>query len=824
MKDYTIAPVGTCRIHTPLRRGVGRFPYQVTLNRNYGFVHTSREVIQQLDVLRGAAPVEERLRPLVYRPNTTDAFFEKPAVPADFYFIEISSAKHVSLGDVPIQLNYAIRYFGDFFGDRQNARRFWSLGSDTQARERLEWLKTQRQFQKLDKADRELLAQIRVRELSEEDVRQDIAAIVERIGRDNAVFVTHVNAHTPDDLPIASRKRLIDAVRKGASAIGAQLYDPTPAMRKFGQIHAMENDGLDLTHFTLPFSDTLIDEWFTAFIAPRMAAVQGAAGEDAGRQAAEPQADIGELRNLLNEGRIVEASIGVREAIRAGGYPSDCHRLLGQIQYQLGDYEGAIESLEFVRGRHGATEEDDAMLQQSYHRLGNFAAALEYGRSLMSDERETPEILRTSARAAQALGDEDKALTYWKRLFHRDADGEAASAVLALFERRGDSADRVDWADQVLKVLPEHVDSVLTKWAIGVQQGDIGSLLDVASHSRLLDDAKALELARQSAAAGLASPAAALIAPRMVYAKVDPAIAAWGKQQAEAWREQGLAALERRDLALATDLIQASHRLSPEQGPSIRAKRALEQTLRREVRQAFLAKDHAKVVALTDVAIDTATDFPEIDSFVGRSAAELGDLDRALLHLKKAAESDSSSAQQIQLARVAVQASDYLEALRAYNAVAADRDAPEWARTEADRKLVRLLSPAIRASRDSIEAGRIDYAWQLLDQASRHPESRDRVRKEQERIYRQLRKELKAVDASDVALRLAAADIVLRIAPDDRVALRIGASAAMRLHRFEEARAMWDALVKVAGEDPKVRSAMAKCDLWIERAQRKKAA
>ena len=184
MQNFTIAPVGTCRIHTPLRRGATRHPYDVTLNRNYGFVHTSREVIQQLDVLCGGPPVEEPLRPLVYRPNTTDAFFEKRAVPADFYFIEISSSKHVSLDNAPIQLNYAIRYFGDFFADRQTARRFWSLGKEEQAAERLEWLKGHRQFQKLNKPDQELLAHIRVRELTEADIARDIAEVVERVGRD----------------------------------------------------------------------------------------------------------------------------------------------------------------------------------------------------------------------------------------------------------------------------------------------------------------------------------------------------------------------------------------------------------------------------------------------------------------------------------------------------------------------------------------------------------------------------------------------------------------------------------------------------------------
>lgn len=818
MQGFTIAPVGTCRIHTPLRRGAARFPYQVTLNRNYGFVHTSREVIQQLDVLRGGAPVEERLRPLVYRPNTTDAFFEKAAAEADLYFIEISSAKHVSIGEVPIQLNYASRYFGDFFGDKQLARRFWSLGSEARAQERLQWLQDQRQFQKLTPDDRQLLSEIHIRELTEDDVDADVARVIDLVGRDKAVFISHVNAHTPDDLPIASRQRLIEAFRKIAARHGVTFYDPTAAMLKFGQLRAMENDGLDLTHFTLPFSDALAEDWFGTFIAPRIAA------SPAAELVAAEQADLGALRALLSADRIVEASRTVREEIRAGRTHPDCYRLLGQIQHRLGDYEGAIESLEFVRGRHGATKEEDVLLLLAYHRLGNFAAALEYGRSLLSDEKETPEILRTSAEAAQAVGDEDKALTYWKRLFQLDASPDAASAVLALLDRHGEHAEVVDWADQVLQVLPEHVDSVLAKWAVSLGERDIGNLLDVATHSRLLSDEKALELARQSTAAGLASPAAALIAPRLVYSQVAPEIAAWGKQQAVTWREKGLAALDARDLALATDLIQASQQLAPNAGASIRAKRTLEQTLRREVREAFLAKDHAKVVALTSVAVSTAANFPEIDSFAGRSAAELGDLDKALAHLKKATETDASSAPQIQLARVAVQAADYLEAIRAYNAVVADDDAQDWARAEATRKLSQLLSPAIRSGRENADAGRVRYAWDLLDQAGQHPENRERTQKEQERIYRRLRKDLKAVDPSDVASRLSVAETILNVVPDDPTALRVGASAAMRLHRFEQAKELWNALAAGADAEPQIQAAIAKCDLWIERARKKKVA
>lgn len=821
MQSYGIAPIGTCRIHTPLRRGSARYPFNVLLNRNYGFVHSSREVIQQLDVLAGGAPVDPLLRPLVYRSNTADSFFEKEPVRADLYFVEISSSKHVSIDGVPIQLNYAKRHFGEFFADRNVTRRFWSLATDELADERLAWLKTERQFLKLGRDDRLLLSGIRLHDLSPAEVREDMEQIVERIGRENLVFVTHVNAQTPDGATIPSRQRLIGAVRTAAAELDVMLSDPTVAMKKCGQIQALENDGLDLTHYTPTFCDLLMEDWFGRFIEPRIIATRGA-------EAAEPDRtliDIAALRTSLDEGHVVETSRAVREALRAGHQDQGCYRLLGHVQYELGDLEGAIDSLEFVRGVHGVTEEDDVLLLQAHHRLGHFAAALSYGHSLISDEHETPQILRTSAKAAEALGHLDSALTFWKRLFLLESGAaDAASAVLEILRRRGEQDEIVEWADLVLRALPEHADSFLTKWDDGVKRRDIGALLDAAPHSRLLSDEKALELATETAAAGLSSPAAALVAPRLVYAKAAPAITAWGKKQGVAWREQGLAAIEQDDLALATDLIQASLRLLPQDGPSIRAKRALEQALRREVRKAFVDKDLAKVIALTNVAFSTAAHFPEIDSFVGRAAAKLGDLPKALTHLKKAADTDASAASQIQLARVAVQAGDYLAALKAYSDVLTLEDAEEWALVEADRKLTQLLSPTIRAARDHVEAGRIEHAWRLLDYAGSHPANAERARKEQERIYRQLRKDLKSVDAADAAARQSMAQSILAILPDDAVALRVGASAAMRLHNFAEAKEMWTALGKASGDTAQVRAAIAKCDLWIDRANRKKAA
>jgi hypothetical protein len=420
MQLVNVAPIGTCRIHTPLRRAASVFPFTLNLKRNYGFVHTSAEVLQQLDLVSGGNPVPKPLWPLIYRSNTTEEFLSREVQKPDIYIFEISSAKHVTVNSVPVQINYVTRLFTEFFSETSVARKFWSLASEEDAATRHAWLLTVPQFLRLGEEDQRILASIRMREQSAEDIAADMAAIIDRVGLDKTVFVTHVNALTPDNAQIASRNRLIDIVEQAAAALNARCFNPTAHMNAFGQANAMERQGLDLTHFTLPFADHLGKTWFEKFIRNSAAS----SDTDYMERIKRSQEEISELRKAFDAGHIVEVSQALHAAIRSG-VSTDDHR----------------------------HEEDDILLMNAYLAQGDNLGAIDLGRSLLAGERETDEILEACAVAAQNLGLSHEALVYRRRLARSGAQGEHAAALLALLLQM-EEYESIEHVQKMIHLLP----------------------------------------------------------------------------------------------------------------------------------------------------------------------------------------------------------------------------------------------------------------------------------------------------------------------------------------------------------------------------------
>ena len=125
MSNFRIAPIGTCRIHTPLSRAVGRFPIDVDLRRNYGFVHTSDEALQQVRFLQGEKDFRPEVLPLVFRSEDMRPVRERWES-ADLHIVEISSAKRITSGGDTVQINFVHRQFADFFANTERSRRFWN--------------------------------------------------------------------------------------------------------------------------------------------------------------------------------------------------------------------------------------------------------------------------------------------------------------------------------------------------------------------------------------------------------------------------------------------------------------------------------------------------------------------------------------------------------------------------------------------------------------------------------------------------------------------------------------------------------------------------
>ncbi|CUI46531.1 hypothetical protein [Achromobacter kerstersii] len=826
MTAFTIAPIGTCRIHTPLRDAVGRYPIKLQLGRNYGFVHTSAEALQQARFMFGQMDIPADVQRLIFRPSNGEQARRGTHKPADLYMVELSSRKLLTIDGHPIQSNYLVRYFSEFFADRARTRMFWQLASTDRLAERRVQLDQDAVFKSLSRDDQDLLSRIVKRDQTDEEIEAEMRELVALLGHDKVVFVTHVNALTPDNVPIDQRAQLIAAVAASAQRIGVPCYDPTPLMSKIGQADAMENGGLDLTHYTQVFAERLCHEWFKNYMRPRMSA--STTQVSVPKLGADDSAE--RIEKIWDSGDLREASRRVRDVLRRHpGLPE--HMLLfARIQAELGDYEGSLELLGSADGALASGSKAEQILMRNHFKLGRHDLAYSLAAGLLGDEIETPEIVRIAAASAGQLGHVDESLGNWKQLFRisspTDATAlEAADTVLSLLQTSGDMDAVIRWVNEVREAIPTYGRGFAVLWRDRLLAGDRAGLRALASESPALEDVDALELVKEASWRGCIMAAAALAVSCGLAKSQHEDISAWLQSQSAAWAEDGTRALEEGRLRDAAERICAHRLLNPDALTALRAQRAFERAMRLGVRAALLAGNHKEVIDLTDIALDTQVDFPELDAMRGRAADALGDKQTAMRHLEQAAADKAAPlSTQLYFARVAFNGGWFGEAIDAYQAVLANASADQNAKDEAERQLGRLGPRAIRGAREILAAGDHRAAWNLLERVAQSWPQMTEVDYEKRRIIAVLYAEARALDPASTTERLALGERILQLVPTDAIGLRLAAVGAMRLHRFEQALPYWRRLRELSDNPTQFDHYIDRCLVWIEKANRRKAA
>ena len=826
MTLLTIAPIGTCRIHTPLRDALGRYPIKLQLGRNYGFVHTTAEALQQARFMFGQGEIPADVQRLIFRPSNGEQARAGTHKPADLYMVELSSRKLLTIDGFPIQSNYLVRYFSEFFADRARTRQFWSMANADALAERRAVLDQDPVFTSLNADDRDLLARVVKRDQTDEEIEQEMRELVELLGEDKVVFVTHVNATTPDNVPIQQRAQLIAAVSAAAQRIRVPCYDPTPLMNKIGQADAMENGGLDLTHYTPVFAERLHADWYKNFMRPRMgtAAPQPATPKLAAEDSAE------HIERLWDSGELRGASTRVRDVLRRHPALPDHVVLLARIQAELGDYEGSLTLLGDMDGALASGSKAEHILMLNKFKLGRYDEAYSLATSLLGDEIETPEIVRVAAVSAGHLGYVDESLGNWKQLFRISSPEEptaveAADTVLSLLQAAGDMAAAIRWVHEVRAALPSHGPGFAVLWRDRLLAGDRDALRSLASEHPSLGDADALELVKEASWRGCIMAAATLAASCGLAKSEQEEITAWLQTQSSTWAEEGNRALEEGRLRDAAERICAHRMLNPDALAGARAQRAFERAMRLGVRAAMVAGNHKEVIDLTNLALDTNVDFPELHAMRGRAADALGDIQTAMLHLEQAASGDSAPFNaKLYFARAAFRGGRFGEAIDAYNDVLAHPSADQNARDEAERQLGRLGPRAIRGARQILSQGDHQAAWNLLDRVAQSWPEMAEIDHEKRRIMAQLYAESRALEPSSATERLALGERIVKLEPENPIGLRLAAVGAMRLHRFEEALEYWKTLQDSSENPAQFDHYIERCMVWIEKLNRRKAA
>lgn len=826
MTAFTTAPIGTCRIHTPLRDAVGRYPVKLQLGRNYGFVHTSSEALQQAQFMFGVRDIPTDIQRLIFRPSNGEQARLGVHKPADLYMVELSSRKLLTIDGYPLQSNYVGRYFSKFFADCTRTRAFWSMAHANRLDERRAVLDQEPVFKSLTAEDRALLARIVKRNLSDEEIEQEMRQLIELLGRDKIVFVTHVNALTPDNVPIEPREQLISAVLASAQRIGVPGYDPTPAMNTIGQADAMEDSGLDLTHYTPVFAERLYSDWFKNFMRPRMSA--STPQPSVPKLSADESAD--RLEKLWDSGQLREASTRVRDVLRR--YPSlpDHLLLFAKIQEELGDYEGSLSLLAGADGTIASGNKAEQVLMRNQFKLGRYDAAYKLAVSLLGDEIETQEIVRIAAISASHLGFVDETLGNWKQLFRiTPADDavaiEAADTVLSLLQADGDMDAVIRWVHEVRAAIPSYGRGFAVLWRDRLLANDRAELRKLAAEAHSLADTEALELVKDASWRGCILAAATLAAYCKLSASDNEEVLAWLQTRSAAWAEEGKRALEEGRLRNAAERICAHRLLDPNALTGASAQRAFERAMRLRVRAALVAKNNKEVIDLTNLALDTNVDFPELHAMRGRAADALGDKKTAMRHLEQAAAGDEAPlSAKLYFARVAFNGGWFGEAIDAYKMVLDHSAADQSAKDEAERRLGRLGPRAIRGARQILSAGDHESAWRLLDRVAKSWPQMTEVEHEKRRILVYLYAKARALDSSSTTERLALGERILKLVPDDPIGLRLAAVGAMRLHRFEQALPYWRLLKERSDNPAQFDHYIDRCLVWIEKINRRKAA
>jgi tetratricopeptide (TPR) repeat protein len=822
LSKISICPVGTCRINTPLKRGAARFPVQLDYRRIYGFVHTAREAIQQLRYRGGEMSFSPALVPVIFRSGQRCE--DKPPVETlpDLTIVEISSIKAYLLGDIAVQGNYLYQHFADFFGRPARARAYLNLARHGDSQAMNAFLESDPVYRRYGAEEREVLANLRMGVQTFEEVRGDMAELVERIGKDRLLFVTHVDVTTPDGSLIASRDKLIRWVKSASAELGVGCFDPTQLMVEFGQERAMQRAGLDSTHYTNAFSDAWFAKVQRDYIFANPAA-GGAGTENDGASEASMLAET--IAVTLAHYDFLDGSRQLFAALRL--HPDDVQLQLlhGQVLARIGDYEAAVKLLSQHVSAPEMTHETRQELLRALIETGDAQGAFDLASQMIGDEYENAEIFEIAGTAAEKLGRVEDAVRYRQLAFRRDpASAGAAVSVLDYYKAAGDSELYDAWLAEVVEVLEDRGDATLAgglaEWAISRREGyALGRALAVVARKdagvlpRLIEEAARAEM--YGALPGITLMLAGT--PSVAEKTARPL-----RSVAQTWAETAENLLDAGRARDAHALAAACLAVQPNQKVARQISRTVVDRLWADVQA---GGGDAAVVALCDAAGDMVYGRRSIALRYSRALVKVGrsnDAQAVAARLHALASNDVDAI--ANHAYMAALNGDFRVALELYGGLS-QRSSDETVRYQ--NRIQAFISTAgvrgVRYIRTVVAAGRFEDAvatCHLLQKYVLLPQQQ--ISSETARTLSALRVHLRQLDEHEASSRevLEIVTLMLSLAPDDPRLLRRAGIEHMNTEEFERALEFWRRLEAVWPDVQSATNNIQRCEILAKRTVR----
>lgn len=241
-----ITVIGSCRVYDPIRAMELEGRAQLNQQRVFGFVHNTREVLQQLRLMTGEVPLAKRLRGFLNVPQTwrwlpaDEAFvLEDLFAATDCFIVEISSIRLLRFKALFLQLNRTRELL---VTNEAIERRWWTPLVREGRNEPLAYLLANTLSQ-MDPVHREVMQNLASTEQTVEEVAKDIGAIRDALPGP-ALFVSHFNTDA-EGAPIEQRQTIVKALEQASQRYGISYFDPTPMVAAVGPRVAL----FDMAHY-----------------------------------------------------------------------------------------------------------------------------------------------------------------------------------------------------------------------------------------------------------------------------------------------------------------------------------------------------------------------------------------------------------------------------------------------------------------------------------------------------------------------------------------------------------------------------------------------
>lgn len=737
----TCTTIGTCRIADPLGAVTQIRKLQRSNANIYGFTHTSKEALQQIDFLEG-----RDLPPELSSFLSAEGVFPRgPSQVPDCFVVEISSTKEIRFRDYYLQINYFERTFRE---RPELYDTFTKLKAERDLERRRQRFEALESFTLASDLEKTVLLEGWVHQTTREELEADMMTIVERLPAP-VVFVSHINVPGSEGTLIASRDRLCAWVREICQARRLTYFDPTPHVTQYGQARALAEDGKDLKHYSRDFKPVLgsilFDEILTKLKRPgpgritvevertapkatpsspapeREAPRAEAAGPSPARQTPKPKpavlrvatdgapiqvnAALSEAKRRIADGDLDEAEAILHGVVAEDPRSAQARTLLGTIAFHRGDTTAATAEFREALQLDSAATEPRLMLVKSALRMGRPEEACSIAVDLVRRCPDDTRVLLAAAKAMMRAKRYGEAVVTWQRLAVLRPDLIMPHVEIARCEMKARNFEAaLAAANVVLARDPRDASALVIKSDALLRLKRMRELAEVSLELAKIEPRAAMAAVPALISALHPEEAARIVATARETDDVD-IDAVMRAALIQTLERRGRVAAEREDAQAAAAAWKAILLIDPASTRATSGLRRLFGPLVSEARGRVLNGDFAGAIAIYESALAIDPDNARILRELANLHEKAGNWQLASqnwAHLARV--SEGSVEFKARAARAAMRGQQFELAARLFHELRVSGDAQtDDAFTSAMRKLVRSM-------RDDFAAGHLDVA------------------------------------------------------------------------------------------------------------------